>query len=332
MRDLRALPKANLHLHLTGAMRPATLAELAARRGLPVPPPMAAGVTSGWAAFQGRYDAARATIGDAGDVARVVAEAAEDDAADGCGWLEIQVDPTGYAGRLGGLAGAVEAVLDAATRAPIPVGVIVAVSWAAAPEHAVALARLAARYAGSGVVGFGISNDERRGRVADFAPACRLASGAGLIVAPHAGFYAPAAHVRECVTLLGAGRIGHGTSASGCPRTLDLLAARGVALEICPTSYPPFGVVADLAAVPLRALLAARVPVALGTDDPLLFGVGLAGQYAIARDAVGLCDAELAALARDSIAASAAPAAVKARLTAGVEAWLGAPAAPSGPG
>jgi adenosine deaminase len=119
------------------------------------------------------------------------------------------------------------------------------------------------------------------------------------------------------------GRGGAVTFASA--RTVALLAERGVALEFCPTSYPPFGVVADLAAVPLRGLLAAGVPVALGTDDPLLFGAGLAEQYAIARDVLGCSDADLAALARHSVAAAAAPAELKAELAAGVDAWLATP-------
>jgi adenosine deaminase len=325
-RDLSALPKAHLHLHLTGAMRPATLAELAARRRLAVPPPLAPG-TVGWPAFQSRYDAARAALASADDIARVVVEAAADDATDGCGWLEIQVDPTSYAERLGGLDRAVEAVLAGAAAAPIPVGVVVSTSWAAPGEHAYRLAALAARYAGRGVVGFGVSNDERLGRVTDLAPACALAAGAGLLVTPHAGFFAPAGHVAECVRVLGAARIGHGVTACASPRTVELLADRGVALEICPTSYPPFGLagLADLASLPVRSLLAAGVPVALGTDDPLLFGVGLAGQYAIARELLGCSDAELAALARHSIAASAAPAGLKSRLAAGVDAWLATP-------
>jgi adenosine deaminase len=339
MRDVRALPKANLHLHLTGAMRPATLAELAARAGRTVPPPLVPDAVHDWSAFQARYDAARDMIRDAEDVARVVTEAAADDAADGCGWLEIQVDPTAYVGRLGGGEAVVEAVLAGAARSPIPVGVIVAASWAGSPDGAHRLARLAARYAGRGVVGFGLSNDERRGRVADFAPACRAAAEAGLTVAPHAGFYEPAAHVRDCVRLLGARRIGHGLTAAADPVTLDLLAECGATVELCPTSYPPLGVVPGLAAVPLRGLLAAGVPVALGTDDPLLFGTGLAGQYAIARDLLGRvdeerahderahderADAELAALARHSVTASAAPPAVRARLLAGIDAWLAA--------
>jgi adenosine deaminase len=298
MRDLRYLPKANLHLHLAGAMRPATLAELAARYGLAAP---------------------RSVIRTAQDIARVVDEALADDAEDGCGWVELQVDPTGYARLVGGLEPVLEAVLAAAAGRA---GVIVASSWARPPAHAERLARLAARYAPYGVVGFGLSNDERGARVADFAPAFRVAAEAGLLGTPHAGFYEPAWHVRDCVTLLGARRIGHGLTATLDSATLALLAERSVTLEICPTSYPPLGVAPDLSAVPVRALLAHGVPVALGTDDPLLFGAGLVEQYQIARDQLGCTDEELAALAAHSIAGSAAPAPVKARLLAGVRDWL----------
>jgi adenosine deaminase len=301
--DPRALPKANLHLHLTGSMRPATLASLAARAGLAVPDPLPPGVVHGWAAFQSRYDAARASVRTAGDVARIVVEAAEDDAACGARRVEIQVDPTPYAPVLGGVASVLEAVLAGAAAAPIPVGVIVATSWAASPSHATRLATLAAAYAGRGVVGFGISNDERLGRVADFAPACAAARDAGLAVVPHGGFYTPAEHVADCVRLLGATRIGHGLSAAADPATVELLASRRVALEVCPTSYPPFGV-STLAALPVRALLAAGVPVALGTDDPLLFGASLADQYALCQDVLGCTDAELTELAAHSLAAA----------------------------
>ncbi|MFB9237952.1 adenosine deaminase [Plantactinospora siamensis] len=320
MRDLRALPKANLHLHLTGAMRPATLAELAARAGLPVPRPLPPDVVHDWSAFQTRYDAARAVLRTAADIARVVAEAVADDLADGAGWVELQVDPASYADRLGSAEAVVEAALaGAAGRA----GLVLSASWAGPPEQALRVARLAARYADSGVVGFGLSNDERRGRVTDFVPAARLAAEAGLRCVPHAGFYAAAWHVRDCVRLLGAVRIGHGLTAARDPATLDLLARRRVALEVCPTSYPPLGV-GTVAGLPLRALLAAGVPVALGTDDPLLFGAGLADQYALVRRRLALTDAELATLAGHSIEASSAPPERRAALRAEVVRWLGA--------
>lgn len=319
-RDVRGLPKAHLHLHLTGAMRPATLAALAAHHGVDVPPPLPATLGT-WADFQHRYDTARRVIRTPSDVRRVVAEAAGDDAADGCGWLEIQVDPTSYAPVFGGLAPALEAVLDAARQAPVPTGVIVASAWTRPPEHAVTLARLAARYAGDGVVGFGLSNDERHATVADFAPAFAVAAEAGLLAVPHSGFYTGPDHVRACVEHLRADRLGHGTAAARDEATRELLAERGVALEICPTSYPPFGV-HELAAIPVRALLDAGVPVALATDDPLLFGTGLAGQYAICRDVLGLTDADLARIAAASIRHSAAPRQLKAELLRRCEAWL----------
>jgi adenosine deaminase len=326
-RDVRGLPKAHLHLHLTGAMRPATLTELAAHHDIAVPPPLPP-VAGTWADFQDRYDAARRAIRTPADIARVIAEAAADDAADGCGWLEVQVDPTSYAPTFGGLEPALEAVLDGARQAPVPTGVIVASSWTRSPEHAATLAALAARYASTGVVGFGLSNDERHGAVADFAPAFAIAADAGLRAVPHSGFYTGAEHVRACVEHLRAARIGHGTAAARDPATLDLLAEREVALEICPTSYPPFGV-HELAAIPLRGLLDAGVPVTISTDDPLLFGVGLAGQYAICRDVLGLTDAELANLAATSIRHSAAPPELEAELLHHAESWLGdaAPAA-----
>jgi adenosine deaminase len=155
--------------------------------------------------------------------------------------------------------------------------------------------------------------------VEDFAGAFGIARDAGLRAVPHAGFYAGAWHVRACVERLGATRVGHGLTAAGDAATLDLLAARGVAVEFCPTSYPPLGV-AELGALPIRAFLDAGVPVALANDDPLLFGADVTEQYRIVRD-LGLSDAELAGLARQSIGASAAPPSVRGDLLARVGTW-----------
>ena len=318
-RDLLALPKANLHLHLTGSMRPSTLTELADRYGVAVPAPLETGVVHPWSAFQVRYDCARAVLRTGADIRRVAAEAVADGLADGCGWVELQVDPTSYAPHLGGVEPVLEAVLDGVSGGAA--AVIVSSSWAASGAHALSLAGLAARHAGRGVVGFGLSNDERLGTVDDFAEAFALARRAGLLAVPHAGFYEAAWHVLACVETLGAARIGHGLRAAADPRAVALLAGRGVALEVCPTSYPPLGV-AELAALPLRTLLDAGVPVALGSDDPLLFGATVTDQYRIARHDLGLSDAELAAIARHSVAASAAPSAVRRRLEAGIAGWM----------
>jgi adenosine deaminase len=306
------LPKANLHLHLTGAMRPATLAELADRHGVTVPPPMPAGAHS-WEVLQTRYDAARAAIRSTDDLKRVVTEAIEDNAADGCVWLEIQLDPTSYAPVLGGFEPVIEAALDAMTGARC--GLIIASSWARSGEHATELARLAVRY---GAVGFGLSNDERRGKVEDFVEAFRIAR--DLILVPHGGFYEGAWHVRKCIDLLGANRIGHALTAMRDEETLAHMAEHGVIIEVCPTSYPPLGA-AEYGELPLRAVMAAGVGIALASDDPLVFGADVTDQYVIAREHMGLTETELAAVAWFSIEASAAPSDLKALTVQRIKAW-----------
>ena len=74
--------------------------------------------------------------------------------------------------------------------------------------------------------------------------------------------------------------------------------------------------------MPLRTLFDAGVPMALGADDPLLFGSRLAAQYELARDAHGFTDEELAELARQSVRGSAAPEGVRTKLLAGLDDWL----------
>src|SRR3954452_4204020 len=181
-RDLASLPKAHLHLHFTGSMRPDTLADLAAKHRIRLPETLRehhllrlTPDERGWFRFQRLYDAARACVRDADDMRRIVIEAAQDDAREGSGWLEIQVDPTSYAPHVGGLTPALEIVLDAAREAsrttPCQVGVIVAASRMRHPLEARTLARLAVHHAGDGpgeVVGFGLSNDERRGSTEEF--------------------------------------------------------------------------------------------------------------------------------------------------------------------
>ncbi|MBO3083527.1 adenosine deaminase [Cellulomonas fengjieae] len=335
-RDLALLPKAHLHLHFTGSMRISTLADLATTYGVRLPaalldadPLHVPADERGWFRFQRLYDAARACVRGEADMRRIVAEAAQDDAREGSGRLEIQVDPTSYAPFVGGLTPALEIVLDAARQASadtgVDVGVIVAASRMRHPLEARTLARLAAHHAGDGpgqVVGFGLSNDERRGETSEFAPAFAIARRAGLASVPHGGELLGPAHVEDVVSHLHPDRLGHGVRSAEDPRVLERVVEEGVALEVCPASNVSLGVYGTAADVPLRALVDAGATVALGADDPLLFLSRLVDQYAIARDVHGFSDEELAELARGSIRASRASDDVRARLLAGVDDWL----------
>ena len=113
--------------------------------------------------------------------------------------------------------------------------------------------------------------------------------------------------MRTCLDRLGAQRLGHGVRSVEDPALLDRIVEAGVALEVCPVSNVALGVYSDLTSVPLPDLLEAGATVALGADDPLLFGSRLAGQYATMRAAHDLDDATLARLAEMSFEASRAP-------------------------
>ena len=260
MRFRVELPKAHLHLHFTGSMRHTTLLELAERDGhrLPDalvqewPPQLSAADEKGWFRFQRLYDVARSVLRTEDDVRRLVREAAEDDARDGARWLEIQVDPSGYAARFGGITAFTDLVLDAVREASRDVGIGMAVVIAANrtrhPLDARTLARLAAQYAGRGVVGFGLSNDERRGSTRGLRrPPSGSPSGRAWLLVPHggelrrpglgAGVRGPAATRTDSGTASGRRRT---------PRCSSAWSSAGIALEVCPVSNVALGVYSDL--------------------------------------------------------------------------------------
>ena len=334
MRELRSLPKAHLHLHFTGSMSIASLQCLADLAGKPLPDflidengLLVPFNERGWFRFQRLYDMARSVVTSEAAMRFIVAQAARDDAAEGSRRLELQVDPSTYAPFVGGLAPAIEIILDEAARASAETGVQVAIIVAASrvrhPLDARTIARLAARHAGeNGVVAFGLSNNERSGTTADWEPAFRIARQAGLPGVPHGGELLGPRHVRQVVEHLQPARLGHGVRAAEDPRLLDDLVAAGVALELCPTSNVHLGVYQHQSDVPLRQLVDAGATVALGADDPLLFLSRLTDQYQLARDELGFSDDELADLARSSISASLASESDKATWLAEVDAWL----------
>ena len=329
--DLRTLPKAHLHLHLTGGMRPATLVDLATEQGRTLPAGLldptsvdldATGLR-GWLRFQRLYDAARSLLVGEAEVRRLVTEIVEDQAAAGVGWLELQVDPSTYAPRLGGLQRTVEVLLDAlavsGAASGVGTGLVVAGNRTRNPADAETLARVAKRFVGQGVVGFGLSNDETRGDTREFEKAFRMAREAGLLAVPHAGELRGAGNVRLAVERLGAQRVGHGVRAVEDPDLVEVMASLGVACEVNPVSNVALHVHASVQDSPWRGLRAAGVPVVIGADDPLLFWADLLENYAV----LGATDSELVDLARCSIQASAAPAETKAALLAALDTWPG---------
>lgn len=328
--DLRNLPKAHLHLHLTGGMRRETLHELAGHYGVRLPERLIDEAPDdwrvlGWARFQRLYDLARGVLRTGDDIARIVRERAEDERAVGSRWLELQVTPTGYVPRLGDVVTATEVFCNAASAAERATGVgvrlVIAANRTRPPWEAELLARIAVRHADDGIVGFGLSNDERVGRPEEFAKAFRIARDGGLIAVPHAGELLGAPSVARTVSALSPRRIGHGVRAAEDPTVVALLAERQIACEVCPASNVALGVFDGHESVPLRTLHRAGVPVVLAADDPLLFGSELLEQYVAARDTHAFDRNEIAALAAASVQHSTMPADRQARVIADIEMW-----------
>jgi adenosine deaminase len=333
-RQLRGLPKAHLHLHLEAAQRPALLQELAQRYELPTPSPGDGTFATFLRAAAIVFSAPRS----ADDYMRLFREMAEDGAAEGAVWLEpaAWIRPT-QPERMGlpDTEAVLQLLLDCAREAErqtgVGIGLMVSTSRMRPPAEAEDLARLASRYAGRGVVSFGLADDEANGPAEPFANAFSIARAAGLISAPHGGEHAGPESVRAALDALGARRIQHGVRSIEDSDLVKRLADEGVCLDVCPTSNVQLSVAASLEEHPLPALMAAGVTTSLNADDPVIFGCGLLDEYELARRAFGFDDRVLAKIAADSIRASGAPEEVRRRGLAGIEAWLdgGAPAGPS---
>lgn len=323
-RDLRALPKGHLHLHLELAMRPTTLAELAEAYGVQTP------ATSGFSDFSGFQrivEGVMAVLRTPADFERLVHEVVEDAAIDGCAYVEPAFYPARHRAVCGSDEAMWELVLAASEEAGRRHGVVV--RWMAAvdrvvdsPGRAIELAKLAIRYKDAGVGGLGLHNDEAGRPPEPYAEAFRLAKDAGLLSTPHAGELEGPSSVWGALDALQADRLQHGIRSVEDPDLLVELAERGTCLDVCPTSNVMLGVVPDLDHHPLPALLAAGVNCSINADDPICFGPGILEEYELCRSAFGLDDMALAAIARTSLTSAAAPAEDLAAPITGIDSWL----------
>jgi adenosine deaminase len=322
-RDLRALPKGHLHLHLEGAMRPSTLSELADRAGIPVPEIRGYG---SFTAFSDTYFAACQVLQTPDDFARLVYEVVEDSALDGAVWVEPSFYAPNHRNRFGTDEEIMDMVLDAAASAAdtlgVGVGVMVAADRTTEPSVAVAQARIAASRAGAGVVSFGLANDEAIGPPEPYAEAFAIAKEAGLLSAPHAGELAGPVSVWGALDTLDPDRLQHGVRAIEDPELVKRLADSDIVLDVCPTSNVLLSVYPSLAEHPLPQLLDAGIRCSLNGDDPLLFGPGMLAEYELVRTEMGLDDSAMAAIARASIDGSGAPDELKASARLGIDDWL----------
>jgi adenosine deaminase len=330
MRDLRALPKAELHVHLEGSIRIATIRELADRAGTAPPHGLAGDAWrfDGFMDFISNYAETCALLTTLEDFRRVAEEFCADLAAAGVPYAEAVFSPANHAARLGDWFGPIEAVLDGLDAGGRRHGVLVQLTPDLVRdfgmEEAERTLEVATKFAGRGVVALNAAGSERAA-VAAFAPIFVRARDAGLRSVPHAGEWAGPENVWQTLEHYAPDRIGHGVRSIEDPRLVDELAVREIPLEISPLSNVATGVYPSLAEHPFERFRAAGVVVTLNSDDPSMFGGWVDDVYVAAREAWRFTDDELAALSATAVDASFADDATKTELRSGIAAWLASP-------
>lgn len=335
---LRRLPKAELHLHLDGSLRPATALRLARQRRLDEGMTLAAMRTRLRAPMPCRdqaellaaFDLPIALLQDAEALERVTHELVEDVADDGTTYVEIRWAPSLHTRRGLSLRDGIAAVVAGARTGAAATGVAVRLIAVALrtldPGDQATMARTAVEFRADGLAGFDCAGPEAAAPdPLRFASAFALARDGGLGVTCHAGEWGGAAQVWRALELAPS-RIAHGAPAMDDPGLVAELRARHVTLDLCPTSNVQAASVPSLAAHPLARLHRAAVPVTLSTDDRTVSDLSLPVEYANALDPIGLSLAELVAIDRHAfeVAFLADDEALRARLIGQLDAFVAA--------
>jgi adenosine deaminase len=336
-----ALPKAELHLHLDGSLRPTTLFELSRAAGVPLPVadpealaawmvPEAGGTLE---AYLERFEQTLAVLQTRDSLVRVSRELVLDAAAENVRYLEIRFCPalnTREGLKLDEVMKAVwEGTRHGADEAGVTARLIVCGLRNLDPRVSVELAELAVACRGLGVVAFDLAGGEAGNPARDHAEAFTVAARGGLFRTVHAGEAWGPESIREALVEGRAQRIGHGTRLHEDPGLVELVRDHRIPVEICLTSNLQTGAASGYGVHPLRRYFDAGIPVSLNTDNRLMSGTTLTREYHHARVHQGFSTFELARIARRSFEAAFLPHPEKTALLAAValelEELLGVP-------
>ncbi|MFJ6197695.1 adenosine deaminase [Micromonospora sp. NPDC092111] len=328
------LPKVELHVHHVGSASPRIVAELAARHEGRSPVPADPDALADYFAFRDFahfievYLSVVDLIRDPEDVWILTHEVARELARQQVRYAELTVTPYSHVRRGIPAPAFCEAIEDARKRAEADFGV--ALRWCfdipgeAGLPAAEETLRICLEERPDGLVSFGLGGPEIGVPRPQFKPYFDQARAAGLRSVPHAGETTGPQTVWDALRELGAERIGHGISAAQDPELLSYLAEQRIPLEVCPTSNVRTRAVARIEEHPLRRLVDAGVRVTINSDDPPMFGTTLNDEYAVAARLLDAGPDQLAALAREAVAASFLDPAGQVRITAEIDAFVAA--------
>ena len=316
---LRRLPKAELHCHLDGSVRPATLLELGRENGVAMPRRTEAELrefmvvrsAASLEEYLERFEITLSVMQQADAIERIAYELAEDASRDGVLYLEARFAPVLNVRQ--GLqpqdvvAAAVRGLARGEREHGVIGRVIVTAMRGASPDESLEVARLAAAFRHDGVVGFDLAGAERDNPAARHERAFAFARSHDMACTCHAGEGDGAESIRQAIHVCGADRIGHGTRLLDDRSLMDYVNDRRIPVEICLTSNVQTRAAESLASHPLRDYFDAGLNVVLNTDNRLMSGITLTDEYAHAASALGFSAAELARIAMNGFESAFLP-------------------------
>jgi adenosine deaminase len=318
---LARLPKAELHCHLDGSLRPGTMLELAREYGVVMPRRDADSLRDFMVVrdarsledYLQRFETTLAVMQTEESIERIAYELAEDASREGVWYLETRFAPVLNTRRELSLDEAVEAAVRGLARAERDHGIIGRVIVCGLrnfpPAVSLELAELAIAYRGRGVVGFDLAGGELGNPASRHVEAFRLAHEHALPCTCHAGEGNGAASVAEAVHVCGAQRIGHATRLIEDPELTGWVAGRRIPLEICLTSNIQTHAAVSYDTHPMRAYFDRGMPVVLNTDNRLMSGTTLTDEYEHAARELGFGLDDLCRIALSGFESAFLPAA-----------------------
>ena len=306
---LRQLPKAELHCHLDGSVRPSTLVELARdhRIKLPKATPeelaeyMRVDDAQTLEDYLRRFDVTISVMQSAEALERIAYELAEDAADEGVRYIEVRNAPLLNVVQGLTLVQAVEAPLRGLRKAENDFGIVARFIICALrqfpAESSLEMARLAVEFRNEGVVAFDLAGGEKGNPAGAHAEAFRYAREHNLAVTVHAGEGDGSESIREAVHICGANRIGHGTRLIEDADLTQYVNDRRIALEVCLTSNVQTRVADSYATHPFREYFDRGLNVTLNTDNRLMSATTLTDEYVYAAEHLGFTVEELAGIA-----------------------------------
>jgi adenosine deaminase len=328
---LRRLPKAELHCHLDGSVRPTTLLDLGAAYRKPMPAATPAELAEFMRVddarnledYLSRFDVTLSVMQTSEALDRIAYELAMDVAQEGVRYIEVRYAPVLNVREGLTLEQAVEAPLRGLARAEREGGargrVIVCGIRNMPPRVSMELAELAVAFMDHGVVGFDLAGGEAGNAASEHEEAFRFARYHDMPCTCHAGEGDGAESVRQAVHVCGAHRLGHATRLIEDRSLMDYVIDRRIALEICLTSNVQTRAAESIAAHPFRAYFERGANVVLNTDNRLMSGVTLTDEYERAARDLGFGFDELAQVALNGFESAFLPLAERRALVADAE-------------